>query len=87
MGCVTGKGELRGGRLVGWVRALACYRYAAREKRVSLIAMSDQDAVLDLPPFEKVGRKLSFAYGVIEGKREGCCENSPEGLLFLALGS
>ncbi|MCI8349582.1 MAG: hypothetical protein HFJ86_00260 [Oscillospiraceae bacterium] len=25
---------------------------------VSLIVMSDQDAVLDLPPFEKVGRKL-----------------------------
>ena len=31
-GRVTGKGELGGGRRVGWVRALACYRYAAREK-------------------------------------------------------
>ncbi len=27
--------------------------------------MSDQDAVLDLPPFEKVGRKLYFAYGAM----------------------
>ena len=32
--------------------------------------MSDQDAVLDLPPFEKGGRKLSFAYGAI-GLRGG----------------
>ncbi len=29
VGCVTGKGELGRGRLVGWVRALACYGYAA----------------------------------------------------------
>ena len=29
MGRDGGKGKLGGGRLVGWVRALACYGYAA----------------------------------------------------------
>ena len=43
------EGGLLAGR-AGW----ACYRYAARGRDISLLARSDHDAVLDLPPFEKV---------------------------------
>ncbi len=42
---------------MGWEAAWDLIWGAARGG-VSLIVMSDQDAVLDLPPFEKVGRKL-----------------------------
>ena len=58
-GSVTDKGKLDGGRLVGWESRLGFDMETPPGKRgISLIAMSDQDAVLDLPPFEKVGRKL-----------------------------
>ena len=73
----------------GW----ACYRYAARGRDISLLARSDQDAVLDLPPFEKVVDKASFAgpetficlrrdrpeRGGMPLKRKKMCEDCPRG--------
>ena len=48
------RGEQGFGRLVGWEVALALYNTPPLIKSISLTAVSDQDAVLDLPPFEKV---------------------------------
>ena len=42
--------------------------------------MSDQDAVLDLPPFGKGGRKLYFAYGAINLCWKGRPEKAPPAL-------